>query len=293
MPPELGALGVWWFNDTMTSSAAAEFATRIEQLGYGTLWMPETTGRDPFAHSAYLFSRTSHLNLATGIANVHHRHPGMMKQAALTLAEQSGGRFVLGVGVSHARMVEGTRGLKYEKPMATMRAYLEAMRSSPYTALEPTEAHPIVVAALGPRMLELAAAAADGAHPYLTTPEHTARASEIIGPNKMLCVEQKLVLCTDAAEARSTARRSLARYLALPNYYRNWFRLGFDESDLQSGGSNRLVDALFAWGNERVLRDRIEAHQRAGATHVCIQPLLAGGRGGQVDWKALEALAPR
>ena len=292
MTDNLSALGVWFFNDRMTSGEAADFAGRLEGFGYGALWMPETTGRDPFVHAAHLFAHTNRLHIATGIANIHHRHPGMMMQAANTLAEQSGGRFVLGVGVSHVPMVEGLRGLDYGKPVATMRAYLEAMKASPYSGRSPVERPKTVVAALGPKMLALAAETADGAHPYWTTPEHTAQAREILGPDKMLCVEQKVVLCTDSAEARATARHALGMYASLPNYRNNWLRMGFSEADLDDGGSDRLIDGLVAWGDEGAIADRIEAHQRAGASHVCIQPLKPGAHAGEVDWKVLAAMAP-
>ena len=292
MPPTLSSIGVWFFNETMAADEAARFASKVEALGYGALWMPETTGRDPFAHAAHLFNHTTELILATGIANIYHRHPAMMSQAAQTLAEQSGGRFVLGIGVSHAPLVEGLRGLDYGKPVATMRQYLDAMAKAPFSARKPAEPPALVIAALGPKMLALAEELTDGAHPYLTTPEHTAQAREILGPDKLLCVEQKVILSSDATEARATARQALARYAVLPNYYKNWLRLGFDEADLENGGSNRLVDALVAWGDERAIRDRIEAHQSAGATHVCIQPLKPGGRDGEVDWRVLEMLSP-
>jgi len=292
MSNDLGSLGVWFFTEAMSAGAAAEFAGRLERLGYGVFWMPETTGRDPFSHAAHLFDHTDRLKLATGIANIYHRHPGMMAQCANTLAEQSGGRFVLGIGVSHAPLVQGLRGLEYGKPVATMRQYLESLQSAPYSAVAPAQKPPTLIAALGPKMLGLAAEKADGAHPYWTTPEHTAQAREILGPDKLLCVEQKIVLSTDAAEARAAARQALSIYAMLPNYRNNWLRLGFTEKDCSDGGSDKLIDALVAWGDETAVRDRIEAHLRAGASHVCIQPLKPAAGMGEVDWKALEAFAP-
>ena len=204
--PDIGPLGLWYFTETMTAPQAADFAQRVEALGYGALWIPETFGRDPMAHAAWLLANTDRLVVATGIANIHHRHPGAMRQAQLTLAEQSGNRFILGMGVSHAPIVEGVRKITYEKPVATMRAYLEAMAASPYMAIEPTEAPPTLLAALGPKMLDLAGTVADGAHPYWTTPEHTATARKILGPDPWLCVEQKIVMTTDADAARASAR---------------------------------------------------------------------------------------
>jgi probable F420-dependent oxidoreductase len=215
-----------------------------------------------------------------------------MAQAQRTLAEQSQNRFLLGLGVSHAPLVEGLRGLPYDKPLSTMRTYLEAMATSPYLAPAPNEEPPTVLAALGPKMLELAAVATDGAHPYWTTPEHTATAREILGPDRLLCVEQKVALSTDADTARAAAREALAMYADLPNYRNNWFRLGFTEEDVADGGSDRLIDALVGWGDEDAIRARITAHHDAGADHVCIQPLPAGGQPGEVAWDVLEALAP-
>ncbi len=290
--PDIGPIGLWYFTETMTAAEAAEFAQRVEALGYGALWIPETFGRDPMAHAAWLLANTDRLVVATGIANIHHRHPGAMRQAQLTLAEQSGNRFILGMGVSHAPIVEGIRKITYEKPVATMRAYLEAMDASPYLAVEPTEAPPTLLAALGPKMLELAGTAADGAHPYWTTPEHTATAREILGPDAWLCVEQKIVMTTDAAAARAAARGALGLYADLPNYRNNWLRLGFTDADIDDGGTDDFIDALVAWGDESAVRDRIRAHWDAGADHVCIQPLHPSGEMGAVDWNALEALAP-
>jgi probable F420-dependent oxidoreductase len=289
----IGQRGVWWPTDAMPAADAAEFAAWLESLGYGALWIPETLGRDPFAHAAHLLANTSELAVATGIANIFNRHPGSMRQAQITLAEQSGGRFLLGAGVSHAPIVAGVRKLDYSKPLTSMREHLQGMAESMYMAPQPAIAPKTVIAALGPKMLELAASAADGAHPYWTTPEHTAQAKAALGDDKMLCVEQKVVLCTDAAEARATARTALGVYIGLPNYYKNWFRLGFDESDLADGGSDRLIDALVPWGTADQIEARVAEHVDAGATHVCLQPLKPAARMGEPDRDALEALAPR
>ncbi len=289
---QAGSLGVWFFTEGMSSLEAAEFAGRLESLGYSHLWLPETMGRDPVAHAAYLLSQTDRLHLATGIANISHRHSGMMVQAQKTLAEQSGGRFLLGIGVSHAPLVEGARGLRYGKPVATMRQYLEDMGASPYRGPEPKEKPKTVLAALGPRMLALSAEKADGAHPYWTTPEHTQTAREIMGPDKLLCVEQKVCLETDPSRAREAGRKALGMYAALPNYRNNWKRLGFTEAEIENGGSDKLIDALLGWGDEKAIARRIQEHRDAGATHVCVQPLKAGGATGELDWALLEALAP-
>ena len=286
----LKTTGVWYFTDGMAVEAAGQFATKIEALGYSTLWLPDTVGRDPMAHIAYLATKAPTLTFATGIASIFHRHPGPMKQAALTLSEQTGGRFVLGLGVSHAPMVAGVRQLDYSRPLSQMRAYLEAMSSSPYGAPAPAEQPPTLLAALGPKMLELSRTHADGAHPYWTTPEHTAEARAILGPDKLLCVEQKVVLTTDAAAARAAASGAVRVYAGLPNYRNNWLRLGFSDDEIDQRDS-RFIDALVAWGDEDAVRSRLQAHHDAGADHVCIQPLSVEGFG-QLDWAALEALAP-
>ena len=288
----LSTLGVWYFTDGMDAAGAAAFAERVEYLGYSTLWLPETTGRDPFAHVAYLATQTTTLRFATGIANVFHRHPGMMMQVTNTLAEQTGGRFVLGIGVSHAPMVAGLRKLDYSNPLSQMRAYLDGMDASPYSARKPAAAAQRVLAALGPKMLELSAERADGAHPYWTTPEHTALARQIIGPDKLLCVEQKVVLTTDASAARGSASLAIGVYDKLPNYRNNWLRLGFTDDEIDQRAL-RFVDAVVAWGTEDAIRTRVQAHYDAGATHVCVQPLSPDpAQPRALDWDALEALAP-
>jgi probable F420-dependent oxidoreductase len=246
-PRPLATPGVWYFTDGMNADDAAGFAARVEGLGYSTLWLPETTGRDPFAHIAFLATRTSTLRFATGIANVFHRHPGMMTQVSNTLAEQTGGRFLLGLGVSHAPMVAGLRKLDYSNPLGQMRAYLDGMDASPYSSPKPAEPAPRVLAALGPKMLALAAERADGAHPYWTTPEHTALARQILGPDKLLCVEQKVVVTTDASAARNAASLALGVYDKLPNYRNNWLRLGYTDEQID-GRDPSFVDAVVAWG---------------------------------------------
>lgn len=286
---QLRTTGVWYFTDGMAASEAAEFASRLEQLGYSALWLPDTVGRDPFVHIAHLAPHTSSLVFATGIASIFHRHAGPMKQAAMTLAEQTANRFVLGLGVSHAPIVTGLRQLDYSRPLTKMRDYLHAMDNSPYGAVA-GEAPPRLLAALGPKMLELARDGADGAHPYWTTPDHTAEARRILGPDKLLCVEQKVCLSTDPAAARAAANNAIATYAALPNYRNNWKRIGFTEQEIESR-DHRFVDAVVAWGDESAIRARVQEHHDAGADHVCIQPLSTEGFG-VLDWNALEALAP-
>ena len=283
--------GVFYNTEAMTAGEAAEFAGRIESLGYAALWLPESTGRDPFTHIAHLANHTERLGFATGIANIFHRLPGVTKQAALTLAEQTGDRFLLGLGVSHASMVEGLRGLAYAKPLAGMRQYLEEMEASP-TTVKPSQERPqIVLAALGPKMLALAAEKTQGAHPYATTPEHTAQAREILGPGKELMVEQRVCLTADPEAARATINKSINLHTQLPNYVNNWLWLGFSQDEITSR-AHRFVDSIGAWGTEETIRARVQAHYDAGATHVCIQPLNPDGGAGVPHWPALEALAP-
>lgn len=288
-PEGLGRLGVWAATDGMTAPEAVAFAARIEELGYGTLWLPETMGRDPFVHIAHLGDHTERLVLATGIASIHHRHPGAMLQAANALAEQSGGRFVLALGVSHKPFVEGLRHLDYSKPVATMRSYLDAMDASPYASPAPTQPVPRLLGALGPKMLELAADRTDGAHPYWTTPEHTAEARRILGPGKLLCVEQKVVLTADAVAARDTAEQALGLYRGLPNYRNNWLRLGFTDEEID-GGAERFVDALVAWGDAEAVVAHLRRHLDAGADHACVQAMTPG-HAFRPDQQALAAIA--
>ena len=273
----LGKLGVWTWLDGMKAPLAAEFAQHLEALGYSALWLPEAVGRDPFATIGWLGAQTRRLVFATGIANLYARDPMAMTAQRKTLAELTGDRFVLGIGVSHSHLVSGVRGHEYKSPIATMRSYLEAMKKALYRGAEAEREAPIVLAALRPRMLELAAELADGAHPYFVPPEHTARARAILGRGKILAPEQKVLLQTDGAKARAVARAAMKIYTALPNYQNNLKWLGFAESDFAGGGSDRLVDAIVAWGDEERIRRRIQAHFDAGADHVCIQPLHPDG----------------
>jgi probable F420-dependent oxidoreductase len=289
---QLGKLGVWVSMDGMTAGAAAEFAKRVEGWGYGALWLPESRGRNALVHSAWLLANTERLIVATGIANIYARDPMAMANGQKALAELSGGRFLLGIGVSHRPMVEGLRGHVYAKPVATMRAYLEAMRAAPYQAPPFPEPLPTILAALGPKMLALSAELADGAHPYNTGPEHTKEARAILGKGKLLCPEVWVLRERDPEKARRAGRAALARYLQLENYFNGWKRQGFSEADLAGGGSDRFIDAMVAWGDEGAIRARIEAHWAAGADHVCIQPIAPEGAGRAVDEDLLARLAP-
>jgi probable F420-dependent oxidoreductase len=290
---QLGKLGVWVSMDSMTAAAAAAFAKRVEEWGYAALWIPESRGRNALVHSSWLLANTQRLVVATGIANIYARDPMAMANGQRGLNEQSDDRFLLGVGVSHRPMVQGLRGHTYGKPVATMRAYWEAMREAPYQAPMPSEKPLTIVAALGPKMMALSSELADGAHPYNTTPEHTAKARAILDPGRLLCPEVWVLLETDPATARRAAREALSRYLQLENYVNSWRREGFGDDDLAGGGSDRFLDAMVAWGDERAIRARSQQHCDAGADHVCIQPISSQGSRQAIDEKILDLLAPR
>lgn len=289
---ELRKLGVWYFTEGFSAQQAATFVTKVEELGYSAVWIPETVGRHPFALASWLLAHTSNLVVATGIANIYHREPGVTLSAQQTLAEQSDGRFLLGLGVSHKPLVEGLRGLHYGKPVATMSTYLDKMELSPYSGPAPKKQTKTLIAALGPKMLELAARRCDGAHPYFTSPDHTLMARDILGPDSLLCVEQKVILETDCSVARSAARRAASMYLGLPNYRNNWLRMGLTEEDIAGQGSDRFIDATFAWGDLDAIRTRIRQHYDAGASHVCIQPINSNLEDRSFPWETLELLAP-
>jgi probable F420-dependent oxidoreductase len=287
---ETGKLGVWYFFDGMSSADAAAAAKRIEGLGYGTLWIPETVGKSPVALASWLLANTSTLNVATGIINIYHREPGVTMAAQKSLAEQSGGRFLLGMGVSHKPLVEGVRGLEYGPPVATMRRYIEGMKSAPYAAFPPAEEPPLVIAALGPKMLELAASACTGAHPYFTTPEHTHMARGILGDDPWLCVEQKVIFETNAEKARELARPVAQIYNKLPNYRNNWLRMGLTEDDVDNL-TDHFIDSTFAWGSIDTIKARLQEHWDAGASHVCVQPVNPNGAMGDLHWECLQGIA--
>ena len=214
---QLNTTGVWHFTEGMSAAESGEFAARVESLGYSALWVPDAIGRDPFVNSATLLQATERLIVATGIANIWTRHPSAMVQGALSLAEMSGDRFLLGIGVSHKPSVQGARGIEFSKPYSTMVEYLKGMAASSWRGPE-TPMPPVVLAALGPKMLGLSRDESAGAHPYWTTPEHTAQAAQILGPDALLCVEQKVCLTTDPDVGRAKAAEQLAIYSPLPNY---------------------------------------------------------------------------
>lgn len=295
--PDIGRVGIWTaVLDAVPSVEAQRLAGVVEASGFETLWIPETIGRDPFVTATLLLSATDRLRVATGIANVYARDPLTMANTQRSLEEAFPGRFLLGLGVSHHHLVEGIRHHDYSKPYSYMVDYLDAMDQSLFMAVGPSERPPTVLAALGPRMLRLAAERTAGAIPYFVPVEHTAVAREAMGPDALLAPEQMVVLDTDADQARTTARNMMALYLSAPNYTNNLLRLGFTDDDLAGGGSDRLVDAIVAWGTVDDAVARVDAHLDAGADHVCVQIL---GNGGLADvpeagWRELgAALAER
>ena len=289
---DLGRVGIWtWILDNVPSSRAVEFTAEAEELGYGAMWYPESAGRDPFVKAAVLLGGTASIKVATGIANIYARDPMTTANVQRTLEEAFPGRFLLGLGVSHAHLVEDLRKHDYSRPFSYMREYLARMGEAPFLAHGPQDLPEIVLAALGPRMLQLSAEATAGAHPYFVPPEHTAVARQVMGPDAALYPEQMAVLDTDAASARSLARENMARYLRAPNYSNNLRRLGFEQSDIDGGPgggpSDRLVDAIVVWGTPERIAARVREHFDAGADHVCLQ-VLAGSADATVEgWRIL------
>lgn len=285
---DIGRVGIWYGGvDALPTPEARRAAQLVEELGYGALWVAEAVGRDPFVSSAILLSATERLVVATGIANIYARDPMTMAAGQKTLAEAFPGRFLLGLGVSHAHLVSHLRKHDYSKPYSYMVEYLARMDESLFMAIGPSENPGRVLAALGPKMLQLSATAANGAHPYFTTPEHTAIARATMGPDALLAPEQMVVVSTDASEARRIARAGMSVYLRAPNYTNNLKRIGFDDTDIADGGSDRLVDAIVAWGDEQQIAARVAEHHAAGADHVCVQVLQDGLAMPEQQWRRL------
>jgi probable F420-dependent oxidoreductase len=271
---DIGRVGIWTFQlDLQPASAAQEAAAEIEALGYGAIWVPEALGREAFTNSAILLAGTKRIAIATGIANIWGRDAMAMAAAQKTLFEAYPDRFLLGIGVSHAPLVAGLRGHDYDKPYSFMQTYLDAMDRAPFLAVGPATPPPRVIGALHPKMLKLSAERAWGTHPYFVPPEHTAFAREHLGKGPLLAPEQAVVLEKDPSTARQIARTHMSTYLGLPNYTRNLNRLGFGDDDIANGGSDRLVDAIVAWGDADAIVQRVRAHHDAGADHVCVQVL--------------------
>jgi probable F420-dependent oxidoreductase len=288
---DLKPVGIWTGQlDYQPANQAKEAVAELEELGFGAVWVGEAVGREALSNAGLLLSATRRLVVATGIANIWVRDALAMVAGQNTLAEAYPERFLLGLGVSHAPLIEGMRGHHYERPLAAMRQYLDAMDEvvSSYRAVPPGTPPPRVLAALGPKMLTLAAKRAQGAHSYFVPPEHTAQARDQLGPDSWLIPEQAVVLENDSERARVIARRHTSRYLRLPNYTNNLRRLGFGDEDLAGSGSDRLVDAMVAWGDENAIVGRVRAHLNAGADHVCVQVLDPDRRGlPAAQWRRL------
>jgi probable F420-dependent oxidoreductase len=276
---ELGKVGIWWsgtWSGPDRSPGAA--ATEMESLGYGTLW--SSGGFEPGFPDRFgrLLDATEQLAVASGILSIWHATPEQVADGAAVLEVAHPGRFVLGLGTSHAPIVEQL-GTEYVHPYARMVHYLDEL-----DALGPAvAAGRRVLAALGPRMLTLATERAAGAHPYFVPVEHVARARRLVGPGPLLAPELAVVLEVDRLVARTTAREYAAGYLRLPNYANNLRTLGFDDDDLEGGGSDRLVDAVVAWGDAATIVDRVRAFQDAGADHVCVQVVADRSQGFPFD----------
>jgi len=271
---DIGRVGIWTGAlDSVPSAEAQKLAARIEELGFPTLWIPETIARDPFVTATLLLGATSKLKIATGIANIYARDALTMANTQRSLEEAFPGRFLLGLGVSHEHLVDRVRHHDYSKPYSAMVKYLDDMDNALFIGVGPAERPATVLAALGPKMLTLAGTKADGAHPYFVPVEHTAQAREILGPDPILAPEQMAVLETDRSKALEIARGGMAIYLRAPNYVNNLKRLGFTDDDVADGGSERLVDAIVVSGTVDDVRQRVQAHFDAGASHVCVQVL--------------------
>jgi probable F420-dependent oxidoreductase len=277
----LGRVGVWSGQfDYSTADEVRAAAREIEAAGYRTVWTGEAVGREVLTAAQLLLAATESLVVATGIANIWARDALATAAGQLALGEAYPDRFVLGIGVSHKPLLE-VRGEDYRTPLSFMRDYLDGMDAAydVYRAVTPAGRPPRLLAALGPKMLDLAGARADGAHTYFVPPEHTARAREILGPGKLLVPEQVCVLSEDPSVAREIARRHTASYLRLSNYTANLERFGFDPAEFADGGNDRLVDTICVWGKPAAVAARVKAHLDAGADQVAVQVLVDDRRG--------------
>lgn len=289
---DLGRVGIWTTTlDALDVGDARELVAALETQGWGSLWFGEAYGREAFTAAQMYLGASGRLVVGTGIASIYGRDAVAAAAAGRTLHAAYPDRFVLGLGVSHAPLVERMRGHSYGKPVTAMREYLDAIEKAPYMVVGSQELPPIVLAALGPRMLDLARDRTAGAHPYLTLPEHTAQARERLGPDALLAVEQAVVLAEDETTWRERAHWHLEIYTGLPNYRNSWLRQGFAEDDFVRGGSDRLKAALVTRGLDATAA-RVQEHLDAGASTVLLQAI--GAHPADVpreDWERLsEAL---
>ncbi len=266
---DLGSIGVW--SGALRNGergAVLDAAAELEDLGYGTIWFPGGQHEGLAEHISSILQRTRRVVVATGIVNIWTHPAAEIAAEHHAITQEHPGRFLLGLGVSHQTVVERS-GLRYERPLQKMIAYLDELDSAP----TPVPIDERILAALGPRMLEVAGQRSCGTHPYFVPPEHTRIARQALGPQKVVAPEHMVVLETDPARARAIARPSIDRYLHAPNYTNNLLRLGFSASDFLNGGSDRVVDAIVAWGDPQTIMRRVKEHHAAGADHVCIQVL--------------------
>lgn len=273
--------------DRMSGVLLKDFGKEIESIGIDTLWLPELFGREPFATAAHLLSVTKRLRVGTGIANIYARDATAAAAGAHTLSEFSSGRFILGLGVSNSGLVRA-RGHDWEPPVEKLADYVQAVRSAELSILQ-DHALEIHVAAHGPKMLRTLSGLVDGVSTFLQTPTHTAETRKLIGPSVSLNVTQMCLLMDDPTEARRLARRALAFYIGLDYYHRAWRNLGFQEDDFKGGGSDRLIDALVAWGDPETISLRLKEHLDVGATEMVVIPLNPAG-GAEPHLQLLEAL---
>ena len=295
MSVEVGRVGAWGHLDSLDAEGVRAYARRVEELGYGTMWVPETVGREPFTLLGMLAGETARLALGTSIVGIWGHDAQTTRMASLTLSEATAGRFVLGLGVSHPHLAEKLRGHRFEAPLTRMREFLAAYRGAVIRApaLDGSAEPPVLVAALRERMTELAATDADGAFPYLVTPEHVAGMRRTLdaaspGERKLLAVTLPVVLGS-GPEATGAARAYLKPYLRTPTYQATWALQGFEPPDWEPPGSDRLVDAMVAVGDVASVRERLEEMRAAGADHVALIPLAPDGTTEHVA--TLEALA--
>ncbi len=264
----IGRIGIWSMELRFGDKAlAADAAAELDDLGYGAIWVPGGIGGALLDDLDHLLGATSRATIASGILNVWKHEPAEVAAWFMALPADRQSRVLLGLGVSHSHIIGETWG----KPLALMRDYLDKLDA------EGLPAEHLCLAALGPKMLELSGTRTAGAHPYLVTPEHTASARAVLGQGPLLAPEQGVVLESDPAKARELARGALSGYLQYPNYRNSWARQGFTEQDMAGGGSDRLVDALFAWGSAADIAKRVNAHFAAGADHVCLQVVTGAG----------------
>lgn len=277
---KLGRLGVWNPNDRLSPAELVRLLKTSEDLGYTALWYPEAVGYEAFSSASFMLANSTSLSIGSSIASIYARDAFTARRGLIGLGRMYGDRFILGLGVSHAPMVEA-RGHGYAKPVPAMREYLDRLQGEEAGAAE----WPVMLAALGPVMMKLAFERSMGALPVNATPEHTRRAAAVMPAGKHLAVAQKFIIETDAAKARAIGRSEVAMYLAMPNYVNHWLRLGFSPAELERGGSDRLIDAMINWGTVEEVKRQLRAHFEAGATHLCIRPVHADG-----DFAARDAM---